>query len=171
LNLTELNNEAKVSFTAILADIFEHSPWVAEQAWQRRPFSSVSELHSTMVDIVDNSTLEAQLTLLKAHPELAGKEAQQGALTSASEMEQAGANLNSLNSTEMATIQRLNERYITKFGFPFIIAVRNHTKDGIFSEFERRLDNSIEQERTTALEQVAFIALFRLDDLLGIASA
>ena len=166
MNLTQLNTLEQEQFTAVLADIFEHSAWVAQQIWAKRPFTNVDALHSIMVAEVSAAGLTPQLTLLRAHPELAGKEAQGGGLTSASESEQAGAKLDRLSSAEMVTIERLNRAYMSKFGFPFIIAVRNHTKDGIFSEFERRVENDIDTERNTALEQVAFIARFRLDDLL-----
>jgi OHCU decarboxylase len=166
VNLTRLNTLEQRQFTAVLADIFEHSAWVAQQVWAKRPFVDVDELHRVMVAQVSAAGLDPQLALLRAHPELAGKEAQGGGLTSASESEQAGANLDSLNSAEMVSIERLNRAYRENFGFPFIIAVRNHTKDGIFAEFERRVENDIVTERSTALEQVAFIARFRLDDLL-----
>lgn len=166
MNLTQLNTLEQKQFTAVLADIFEHSAWVAGQVWAKRPFTDIDELHRVMVAEVSAAGLNTQLTLLRAHPELAGKEAQGGDLTSASKSEQAGAKLDSLTSAEMATIERLNRDYMSKFGFPFIIAVRNHTKDGIFSEFQRRVENDIDKERNTALEQVTFIARFRLDDLL-----
>ena len=167
MNLADINAMQQQEFTSVLADIFEHSPWVAERAWVRRPFRDVAELHQVMVEEVAGGGLEAQLALLRAHPELAGKEAQSGDLTSASESEQAGANLNSLSSEEMAAITRLNAQYMSQFGFPFIIAVRNHDRAGIFSELERRVANELDTERATALEQVAHIARFRLDDLLG----
>jgi len=166
VNLATLNTMDQAQFTAVLADIFEHSAWVAERSWVKRPFADIDSLHTTMVAEVSAAGLDAQLALLRAHPQLAGKEAQQGDLTSASESEQAGANLDSLSSEEMATISMLNTEYMVKFGFPFIIAVRNHDKAGIFSEFKRRVANDVDTERETALEQVAFIGRFRLDDLI-----
>jgi len=167
VELTTLNMLEQKQFTAVLADIFEHSEWVAHKVWNKRPFADTNALCRAMTEEVTNAGLDAQLTLLQAHPELAGKKAQDGDLTSASQAEQAGAKLDNLNHAEMTKINRLNREYIKKFDFPFIIAVRHHSKDGIFSEFERRVGNEIDTERATALEQVSFIARFRLDDILS----
>lgn len=152
-------------FIAIFCDVFEHSEWVAQKAWDRHPFNSVDELHAIMVEIVANSDIKAQLKLLQSHPELAGKAAKQGELTLASHNEQAGANLDCLSSNEMKTINRFNQEYSSKFDFSFIIAVRHYNKNRIFLEFERRLNNEIEIERNEALKQVGFIAQFRLEDI------
>jgi len=167
VELTALNMLEQKQFTAVLAGIFEHSAWVADKVWSKRPFADVNALHKAMVEEVAGAGLDAQLTLLRAHPELAGKEAQDGGLTSASQTEQAGAKLDDLSRAEMTAINQLNHEYINKFDFPFIIAVRNHSKGGIFSEFKRRVYNEIDTERAIALEQVSFIARFRLDDILN----
>ena len=110
---------------------------------------------------------EEKLNLLRAHPELAGKEAQRGELTRSSTSEQTCAKLNDLSTQEMVHIGQLNKGYQKKFGFPFIIAVLNHNKDSIFSEFERRVKNDLQTEISAALEQVNQIALFRLQDLIA----
>lgn len=153
----------KEQFVAVLCEIFEHSPWVAEQVFDKIPFSDVNELHRVMVVEVSKSNISYQIALLKSHPQLAGKEAIEGDLTSSSKTEQSSAKLDCLSHHEMTTINRFNQEYMTKFGFPFIIAVLNHTKESIFSEFDRRLKNDGDAERITALEQVAYIAGFRLD--------
>ena len=110
---------------------------------------------------------EEQVALLRAHPELAGKEAQAGTMTGDSTAEQGGAGLNALSREEIARISDLNRRYREKFGFPFIIAVRQHTKDGIFGEFERRLALAPDAELETCLGQVFVITRLRLDGLIS----
>jgi 2-oxo-4-hydroxy-4-carboxy-5-ureidoimidazoline decarboxylase len=165
-DLAMLNTMDCGSFTEILGDIFEHSPWIAERAWQARPFAAIESLHEAMVTVIKHASRDEQLALLRAHPELAGREAQSGELTAASTTEQAGAGLNALSKEELARITRLNVDYREKFGFPFIIAVRTHTKQSIFAEWERRLANDIDTELSTALEQVFIIARLRLDSLI-----
>ena len=167
LDLKTLNNTDHDRFAAILGDIFEHSPWVAERAWGSRPFADIGQLHGAMVAVVKRAARAEQLALLRAHPELAGREAQTGDLTAASTQEQSGAGLNALSKEEMARITQLNTDYQKKFGFPFIIAVRQHTKHSILAEFERRLANDVDTERATGLEQVFIIARLRLDALLA----
>jgi 2-oxo-4-hydroxy-4-carboxy-5-ureidoimidazoline decarboxylase len=161
-SFTEINQLPQDEFVSLLADIYEHSPWVASEAWVQKPFASLTQLHTTMNAVVKNSSEERQLVLLRAHPELAGKAAQQGDLTQSSQGEQKGAGLTALKPDEMAHISQLNQNYREKFQFPFIIAVKNHTKSSIFSEFERRLQNERNDELETAIEQVCMIAGFRL---------
>lgn len=158
---------AAAEFRAAFGGVFEHSPWVAERAFAARPFASVEALHAAMADAVKGAGDEAKLALLRAHPELAGKEAQSGTMTGDSTAEQGGAGLNALSREEMARISDLNRRYREKFGFPFIIAVRQNTKAGIFSEFERRLAHDRETELATCLGQVFVITRLRLDGLVS----
>lgn len=167
IQISTLNAMCRSDFTASLAEIYEHSPWVADRCWEARPFEQLLELHEAMLDVVREASLEDQLALLRAHPELAGKEAQAGSLTASSNEEQSGAGLNMLTHEEMHSIQNWNRQYKSKFGFPFIIAVRGHTKESIFSALQHRLDSDITQERETALEQVGFIALYRLESLIN----
>ncbi|MFT5135755.1 MAG: 2-oxo-4-hydroxy-4-carboxy-5-ureidoimidazoline decarboxylase [Arenicella sp.] len=169
LTIDHLNKLPQEEFTRVLADIFEHSSWIPERAWQVRPFKNTDHLHKSMVNIVEHAKLDEKLSLLCAHPQLAGKEAKSGTLTSSSTEEQSAANLNSLDRNEMDEITRLNAFYIERHGFPFIIAVKNHDKPGIFSEFRRRANNAPELEFDTALAQVAMIARFRLDALIEVA--
>lgn len=164
--LAQVNAMPAAEFRAAFGGVFEHSPWVAEGAFAARPFASVDALHAAMTDVVKRAGRDEQVALLRAHPELAGREAQAGTMTGDSTAEQGGAGLNALSRAEMARISDLNRRYREKFGFPFIIAVRKHTKDGIFSEFERRLANDRDTELGAALGQVFVITRLRLDGLI-----
>jgi 2-oxo-4-hydroxy-4-carboxy-5-ureidoimidazoline decarboxylase len=165
--LVQVNAMPAAEFRAAFGGVFEHSPWIAEGAFAARPFASVDALHAAMTEIVKRASREQQVALLRAHPELAGKEAQAGTMTGDSMAEQGGAGLNALSGAEMARISDLNRRYREKFGFPFIIAVRRHTKDGIFGELERRLANDGDTELGAALEQVFVITRLRLDGLIS----
>lgn len=153
-------------FVAALGGVFEHSHWIAERALARRPFADVATLHAAMVGVVRDAPREEQLGLLRAHPELAGREARSGTLTTDSTAEQKSAGLTALTRDEMDRISRLNRAHRERFGFPFIIAVRRHSKDGIFAEFERRLANDAESELRECLEQVYIITRLRLDALV-----
>lgn len=155
------------AFVAALGGVFERSPWVAERASAKRPFAGAAALHSAMVEVVRAARPEEQLALLRAHPELAGKEAGAGTLTSDSAAEQKGAGLVNLSAEEKQRIARLNAEYRARFGFPFIIAVRNHTKAGIFAALERRLRNDAAAELAACLGEVYEIARFRLADLVA----
>jgi 2-oxo-4-hydroxy-4-carboxy-5-ureidoimidazoline decarboxylase len=167
LSLTAVNQMDRAEFVRALGHTFEHSPWVAERAWDARPFNSVSELHQAMAAVVKAAPRDEQIALLCAHPDLAGKEAQEGTMTDASVSEQKGAGLNALTKDEMARISRLNADYKSKHGFPFIACVRHYTKEGILYEFERRLANDSETELATDLEQIFAITRLRLNALFN----
>ena len=167
LTLERINAMTPQAFLGVLGGVFEHSPWIAEVAFIARPFASVAALHEAMVSAVKRAPRERQLALLNAHPELAGKEAQAGALTSSSTAEQASVGLNALSREEMQILSRRNREYREKFGFPFIIAVRRHTKASIFSEIERRLGRDPEMELDACLEQVFLITRLRLEALVA----
>ena len=162
-----LNDFSEDDFTQVLAEIYEHSSWIPRTAWRSKPFTEMEQLHQTMLKIVENATVEQKLALLRAHPQLAGKEAKEGTLTNASTHEQSTANLNALCKAEMDEITALNKRYMENHGFPFIIAVKNHDKAGIFSEFKRRIDNPSDEELNVAIWQVGLIANFRLTALFN----
>jgi 2-oxo-4-hydroxy-4-carboxy-5-ureidoimidazoline decarboxylase len=166
LTLEHINAMTLQAFVGALGGVFEHSPWIAEGAFVARPFANTTELHEAMKKAVMRASREQQLTLLNAHPELAGKEAQAGALTSSSAAEQASVGLNALTREEIQALSRWNREYRQKFGFPFIIAVRRHTKASIFGEIERRLANDTETELDACLEQVSLITRLRLEALL-----
>ncbi len=166
LTLAALNRADQARFVDLLGGVFEHSPWVAEGAGAARPFASVEGLYRAMVGVVEEAG-EKQLELIRAHPDLAGKAARAGGLTAASSREQAGAGLDRLSEDEYRRFHALNDAYKEKFGFPFILAVKGHTKESILASFESRLPHSAEEERRTALAEVYKIARFRLEALLG----
>jgi 2-oxo-4-hydroxy-4-carboxy-5-ureidoimidazoline decarboxylase len=166
-DMAAINGMDRAAFVQKFGGIFEKSPWVADKAWDKKPFASVDDMHAAMVTVVKYAPLPSQLALLQAHPDLAGKEAQAGAMTSSSVSEQASAGLNALSKAEMTQISDYNASYKAKFGFPFIIAVRMHTKEGIFFDFSRRLQNDTQTEYANDLQNVYAITRLRLDKMLG----
>jgi 2-oxo-4-hydroxy-4-carboxy-5-ureidoimidazoline decarboxylase len=166
VDMTPINAMDRAAFVQKFGGIFENSPWVAERAWEKRPFASLDDMHAAMVAVAKYAPASLQLTLLQSHPDLAGKEAQAGAMTASSVAEQASAGLNALSHAEMAQISDLNTAYKKKFGFPFIIAVRMHTKEGILFEFNRRLQNDTQTEFANDLQNVYVITRLRLNKLL-----
>ena len=168
ISLAQLNHQSPAEFAHHLGGIYEHSPWIPAGICPQRPFADATRLRAALRQSVSDATRAQQLALLLAHPELAGKEAQAGSLTVHSSQEQQGAGLVNLSAAEQAEIADLNRAYRKKFGFPFIIAVRHHTKSSILSEFRRRAAGSdLDQELQTCLEQVHEIAHLRLEALLG----
>ena len=159
----DVNALDRAAFVARFGGIFEHSPWVAERAWTARPFADIGALHAAMVRAMRAGSEAEKTALLRAHPELAGREAKEGRLTAASTGEQKSAGLYRLAPEEMRRLGELNAGYRAKFGFPFIIAVRARTKDEILAEFARRLDCTPAKELATALGEVETIARIRLD--------
>ena len=166
--ISRINVIDEETFVQLLGGVFEHSPWVARRAFARRPFASRAALHAAMVDVVERASREQQTALLNAHPELAGKETRAGALTVSSHAEQAGAGLNALAPEELARIGELNRAYRARFGFPFIIAVRDHDRRGIVAELERRLREDREVEVANGLRQVYRITEIRLEGLVDV---
>jgi 2-oxo-4-hydroxy-4-carboxy-5-ureidoimidazoline decarboxylase len=166
VQLADLNRTDRRAFVAALGAIFEHSPWVAERSFSDRPFASVGALHAAMVAAMERALPSEQLTLLQAHPELAGKAAIRGELTAESTREQEGAGLDQCSPSEYARINDLNKRYHGKFDFPFIVAVKDLDRGAILREFERRIAQDRETEFAEALRQVARIARHRLETLV-----
>ena len=166
IGIEALNQADRRVFVDMLGQVFENSPWVAEAAWEARPFEDVDALHDAMVAVVRSSAVERRVRLLEAHPELAGRIARAGDLTAESTSEQSSAGLDRLTPKEMEHFDGLNAAYREKFGFPFIIAVRNHTKSTILDRFERRLAHSAETEIEAALAEVSKITHMRLGDLV-----
>ncbi len=164
LTVMQLSQMDQAAFVAALEGIFEHSPWVAEHAWVRRPFASREALLGTLVGAMQAAPRNAQLALIRAHPELAGKAAVRGELTAESTREQAGAGLAACSPEEFELIQALNGAYNAKFGFPFIIAVRGLGRADIIAAMERRLGHDPEAEFAEALRQIARIAALRLEE-------
>jgi 2-oxo-4-hydroxy-4-carboxy-5-ureidoimidazoline decarboxylase len=167
MTLDHLNHFSQADFTAALAGIFEHSPWIPQATWPRRPFATVDELHAALCATLAAADSDAKLALIRAHPELAGKLAIRGELTDASLREQSGAGLNLCNPEEFARLTELNAAYHARFGFPFILAVRGHTRHSIIDNMAARLGNGRGAEIATALAQIERIAEFRLRDLVG----
>ena len=167
MTLWELNRLSTAAFVAALGNVFEHSPWVAERASKKRPFQTLDELHETMIAAVWSAPAATQMALLRAHPELAGKAALRGELTTESTLEQSGAGLSNCSAEDLAKLTALNAAYTAKFGFPFILAVKGYDRAGILREFEQRLERDPSLEFEEALKQVARITRFRLEALLG----
>jgi N-carbamoyl-L-amino-acid hydrolase len=172
LTLEQLNAASQAEFTALLDGTYEHSPWVAEAAWAKRPFGSLAALKLALVEVLRNAGPEAQLKLMRAHPELAGKAMVSKALTAESTHEQSKAGLTDCTAEEFARIQQLNAAYNAKFGFPFMLAVRGPRGTGlnrfeIIATFERRLENHPEYERAESLRNIHRVAEIRLDDKFG----
>lgn len=169
LTLEQLNAASQAEFVRLLDGTYEHSPWIAEAAWPGRPFASLAALKLAMVDVVRRAGREAQLALVRAHPELAGKAMVSRTLTAESTNEQGKAGLTECTPEEFARIQQLNADYNAKFGFPFILAVRGPRGTGlgkreIIETFARRLDNPADFELAEALRNIHRIAEIRLDD-------
>ena len=156
-------------FVARFGGVFEHSSWIAERAFglELGPVHDRAPgLHAAMARVFRAASGQERHGVLNAHPDLAGKLAAAKRLTAESTAEQAGAGLDALTDAERAAFSDLNTRYIEKFGFPFIIAVKGLTKDAILSAFQTRIDNDRQTEFETACRQVERIALLRLCDML-----
>jgi 2-oxo-4-hydroxy-4-carboxy-5-ureidoimidazoline decarboxylase len=164
--ISALNQLDPAAFVALLGGVYEHSPWVAERSFAYRPFADVPALLQALQTTLAAASHAEQLALIRAHPDLAGKAALRGELTLESTREQAGAGLDQLSAAEFAHFTDLNTRYQARFGFPFIMAVKNATKHQIISGFEQRIDHAPEAEFATALAQINRIAAFRIADLL-----
>ena len=154
------------TFVSIFGSVYEHSSWVAEAAWQHRPFASLDALHSAMDGIVQGAGQSRQMTLIKVHPELAGRLATSGPLTVESRSEQAQAGLTSLSDNLTKQMLELNDSYQKKFGFPFIICARLNNVATILQAMEDRLTNSAETEFTTAIQEISKIARLRSADII-----
>jgi len=163
-SLEEINRLTRPEFVAAFADIAEHSPWVAKEAHALGPFASRNDLVTAFETAMRDAPRAAQLDLIRAHPDLAGKAAMAGNMAEDSRREQAGAGLDQLTAEEFARFNDLNGRYLDRFGFPFIFAVKGATKDMILAAFETRIGNETDQEFETALQQIARIFRFRLED-------
>ena len=170
--LAELNAADSTHFVELLEGTYEHSPWIAQQAWEKRPFHSLAHLKLALVQAVREAGHAPQLALIRAHPELAGKAMVSKTLTAESTNEQKKAGLTDCTPEEFARIQRLNSDYNSKFGFPFILAVRGPrgvglNKAEIIATFERRLGNHPDFERAECLRNIHRIAEIRLNDKFG----
>ncbi len=166
ITVDEVNRLDEGKFVAKFGSLYEHSPWVAERAWRERPFGDVSELHGAFLRAVRDASPERQLALIRAHPDLAGKAAIEGILTPESTQEQVSAGLDRLSPKEYEAFMRMNREYRERFGFPLVMAAREHTKESILANAEARLKHSRSEEIETALSEIAKIAYLRLRDLV-----
>jgi 2-oxo-4-hydroxy-4-carboxy-5-ureidoimidazoline decarboxylase len=163
MTLGDLNASDRDRFVAELGWIFEHSPWVAERAWSRRPFASTEHLHAAMAAEVSAARPEEQIALLCAHPDLGTR----ARISDASMSEQARASLDNLTPEEFNRLQQLNAAYRGKFGFPFLFAVKGSTKHDVLDALAGRLLATPDDEFAQALRQVFRIAWFRLQDAVS----
>jgi 2-oxo-4-hydroxy-4-carboxy-5-ureidoimidazoline decarboxylase len=166
MKLSDLNAASADDFVAALGNIFEYSPWIAEQAAASRPFSGVNALFAAMKDVVDRAPAEQRLALIKGHPDLANKTQRAAGLTDESNAEQNSAGLDRLSDAEFAAFERVNDAYRTRFGIPYIVCVRRHTRDSVLRDFERRLPNDAETELRTSIAEICRVAALRLDQLV-----
>jgi 2-oxo-4-hydroxy-4-carboxy-5-ureidoimidazoline decarboxylase len=164
--LADLNTCSRDDFVAALANIFEYSPWIAEQAASARPFAGVKALFEAMKAAVDHAPSELRLALIKAHPDLANKTQRTAGLTAESNAEQNSTGLDRLSDAEYEAFERVNNAYRAKFGFPYIVCVRRHTRDSILRDFERRLPNDAHTETQKSIEEICRIAALRVDQLV-----
>ena len=156
--IAELNQMSQTEFTEALGEIWEETPEIARQAWHSLPFEDLDSLYRAMVAVVDNMSEAEQLALIKAHPDLGSKTK----MAEASVQEQAGVGLDRLSESEYQRFQSFNQAYKDKFDFPFIIAVKNQTKESILEAFATRLKNDRQREKQQALTEISKIARLRL---------
>ena len=161
-SIDQLNQMSQDEFVAAIGGVFENMPDLVRQVWEQRPFADVTELYERLEDAVFLLSQDEQIALIRAHPDLGSK----AKMADASVQEQAGAGLDRLTPEEFDRFQTLNAAYQEQFGFPFVIAVRNHTKESILEAFDRRLENPSDTEIDQALEEITQIAEFRLLDLV-----
>jgi len=166
LTLKVLNSMPIESALERCGHFFEHSPWIVERALSGRPFDSVREFHRACLSAIGESGREAQVKLIRAHPDLVGRLAKEGRLTGESTREQAEAGLDALSLEEIELFERYNASYRGRFGFPFVICARKNRKETILEAFPRRLTNDREVEIETALEQIGEIAWLRMSDAI-----
>jgi 2-oxo-4-hydroxy-4-carboxy-5-ureidoimidazoline decarboxylase len=160
--LSDLNRMPPAEFVAAVGDAFEHASWVAEAVQGKRPFATVTDLHEAMIAAVRAAPRDTELAFIRNHPDLAGKAARAGAVTDESRSEQASAGLDTLSDAEFERFHRLNDAYKAKFGFPFMICVRRHTRDSILEQFERRVARDAATELAQAMQEIFYITRLRI---------
>jgi OHCU decarboxylase len=163
--MQEVNELGREAFIERFGRLFEHSPWVAADAWSDRPFADEDELFEALRSAMYSAPMDRKLALIRAHPDLAGRAAIEGTLTRSSKTEQASAGLDRLTPDEYEAFTRLNGAYRERFGFPFVVCVREHTKESILRVAAERLEHTRDEEVRVALEEIAKIARLRLEDL------
>jgi 2-oxo-4-hydroxy-4-carboxy-5-ureidoimidazoline decarboxylase len=163
ITLAALNAVSKSEFMQVLGDVVEHSPWVAEQVFSKRPFLSVDDLNAKLMACIREAPEVRKIELFNRHPELAGREAVAGTMTESSTSEQSRLGLTRLPRWQSERLSRLNCDYRAKFGFPFIAALRLHRDlDSVLREGEASLGNNLESEIERTLQQISAIVHGRL---------
>jgi OHCU decarboxylase len=160
-----VNKLTRAAFVERFGPLFEHSPWVAEDAWSDRPFADPDALFEALESAMYSAPRDRQLALIRAHPDLAGRAAVDGSLTASSRSEQSGAGLDRLTPDEYEAFTRTNAAYRERFGFPFVVCVGEHTKESILRVAGERLAHTRDEEVRVALEEIAKIARLRLEAL------
>lgn len=166
ISLSDLNAADNADFVATLGNVVEYSPWIAEQLAGKRPFAGINQLHTALMAAIQSAEPDVQLALIRAHPDLASKTQRAAGLTAESIDEQNSAGLDRLSDAEYAAFERVNGAYRDKFGFPYIVCVRRHTKDSVLRDFETRLRNIAKTETRRAIEEIGRISALRLDQLV-----
>ncbi|MFT4115139.1 2-oxo-4-hydroxy-4-carboxy-5-ureidoimidazoline decarboxylase [Bradyrhizobium sp.] len=166
ITLSDLNTASAADFVAALANVVEYSPWIAEQVAGQRPFAGINDLYAALKAAIQSAEPDVQLALIRAHPDLADKTQRAAGLTVESNEEQNSAGLDRLSDAEYAAFERVNNAYRDKFGIPYIVCVRRHSKDSILRDFETRLRNIAKTETRRAIEEIGRISALRLDQLV-----
>jgi OHCU decarboxylase len=164
-HMDDVNELGRDAFIERFGPLFEHSPWVAADAWSDRPFEDADELFEALRSAMWSAPRERQVALIRAHPDLAGRAAIEGTLTDSSTREQASAGLDRLTPDEYEAFMSTNTAYRERFGFPFVVCVREHTKESILRVAAERLEHTRDEEVRVALEEIAKIARLRMKDL------
>lgn len=164
--LADLNRADRDRFVAVVGPLFEQSPWIAERVFLQRPFATREQLHQALCETVRSAGPARQLDLIRAHPDLVGRAAREGTLTPESRGEQASAGLDRLTADTAARFEAFNGAYRDRFGFPFVICVRENKCATILAAFPRRLAHTREQEIEAALAEIEKIAWLRLCDAI-----
>jgi 2-oxo-4-hydroxy-4-carboxy-5-ureidoimidazoline decarboxylase len=168
ISIAMLNDMTKSDFAGLLGDIVEHSPWVAERAFAKRPFLSIQDLHAQLMECIRAASRDDKIALFNRHPELAGKEAVAGEMTGNSTSEQGRLGLDRLPLREFELLSRFNRDYRKKFGFPFIAAMRLHRDlDSVLRQFEARLHHDTETEIDATLREISEIVFGRLGKIVA----
>ena len=165
--LDRINELDKECFIARFGSLFEHSPWVAEEAWRSGPFRSIEEMWRAFEDAMYVAPRERQLELIRTHPDLAGKAAIAGEISPESAREQASAGLDRLSPGEFEAFTRMNREYRERFGLPMVVCVREHTKESILENVQSRLGNSRDEEIRITLAEISKISHYRLLDQIS----
>ena len=163
MTIEELNSKDRSGFVAAIGWVFEGSPWVAERAWDKRPFATLDALHDALSSVVASAELGEQTSLMRAHPELGVR----AGMSDTSSREQTSAGLDALTRSDLERLQSLNAAYREKFGFPFLFAVKGRTAQDVLNAIERRLTSPRDEEHREALRQVYQIARFRLEGMIS----